>query len=247
MVAAAIVAAALLLRDLLRGRRLHTLAGVALLAPASAVYLWKPNISTDQIFVMRRFLFSAIPLFVLLAFGLVAALLQHTPKSMPRAIPVVVAVFIAFWGLWYPISVVKSVPNITEQRGDLLTLRDACQKMGTNAAVVVLQAPPSLLYEWAPQPVRGWCNVPVAIMPSDVPGRDAALAKLATEWKAAGRDLWVVADSPEAIHAVVPGAKVQETPVVTNPFFLQRTLLHRPGDYTPEQLSFALAQVPPPR
>jgi hypothetical protein len=245
MVAAAVVAAALLLRDLLRGRRLHTLAGVALLGPASAVYLWKPNISTDQIFVMRRFLFCAIPLLILLAFGLVAALLHHVPKSMPRVVPVVVALFIAFWGLWYPISVVKSVPNITEQRGDLLTLRNACQRLGNNAAVVVLQSPPSLLYEWAPEPLRGWCNVPVAIMLSDVPGRDAALAKLATQWKAAGRDLWVVADSPESIHAVLPAAKVQQTPLVTNPFLLQRTLLHRPGAYTPEQLSFSLAKVPP--
>jgi len=242
--AAAIVGAAFLVRDLLRGRRFYTLAGVALLAPASAVYLWKPNISTDQIFVMRRFLFCAFPLLILLAFGLVAALLQYVPKSIPRAVPTAVAVFIAAAAVWYPISVIKAVPNITEQRGDLLTLRSACTTLGNNAAVVVLQSPTSLVNEWAPQPLRGWCDVPVAVMPVGLPDRAGALAELSKQWNAAGRKLWVVADSPETIKSVVPEAKVTTTPVVTNPFLLRRTLLHRPGNYAPEQFSFSLAPIP---
>jgi hypothetical protein len=245
VLAAAIVAAALLLRDLLRGRRLYTLAGVALLGPASAVYLWKPNISTDQIFVTRRFLFCAFPLFTLLAFGLVAALLQWMPKKIPRAVPVAVALFIAGAGIWYPISNLRKVPNITEQRGDLLALREACQTLESKGAVVILENPAGLLHQWAPQPLRGWCDVPVAVMPPELPDREAALTKLASEWKAEGRKLWVVADTPETITAVLPGAAVQETTVVTNPFFLRRTVVHRPGEYSPEQFSLALAPVPP--
>jgi hypothetical protein len=31
---------------------------------------------------------------------------------------------------------------------------------------------------------------------------------------------------------------------VTNPFLLRRTLVFRPRDYSPEQFSLALAQVP---
>jgi hypothetical protein len=103
------------------------------------------------------------------------------------------------------------------------------------------------MYEWAPQPLRGWCNVPVAVMPVDLPDRGAALAKLSTQWNAAGRKLWVVADTPDAIRAVVPAAQVRQTPLVTNPFLLRRTLVFRPRDYSPEQFSLALAQVPPPR
>ena len=60
---------------------------------------------------------------------------------------------------------------------------------------------------------------------------------------AAGRKLWVVADSPETIKGVVPSAAVTTTPLVTNPFLLRRTLLHRPGDYAPEQFSLSLAPI----
>lgn len=244
-VAAAIVGAALLVRELLKGRMVFALAGIALLAPASAAYLWRPNISTDQIFVMRRFLFSALPLFTLLAFGLVAALLRLAPKTIPRFVPVATALVIGAAGVAYPISTVAAVPNITEQRGELLALRDACHTMGSHAAIVLLQSPADLIYEWAPQPLRGWCNVPVAVMPAAVPDRGAELAQLAAQWKAAGRTLWVVAASTDAIHKVLPSAAVHQTPVVVNPYFLQRTLVSRPEHYAPEQFSLAVARVSP--
>jgi len=86
--------------------------------------------------------------------------------------------------------------------------------------------------------------VPVAVMPVGLPDRAGALAELSKQWNAAGRKLWVVADSPETIKSVVPEAKVTTTPVVTNPFLLRRTLLHRPGNYAPEQFSFSLAPIP---
>jgi hypothetical protein len=244
LVAAAIIGAALLVRELLRGRMVFTLAGIALLAPASAVYLYRPNISTDQIFVMRRFLFSALPLITLLGFGLVAALLRYVPKSIPRAVPVVVGVAIGVAGVVYPITTVAAVPNITEQRGDLLALKDGCRTMGDHAAVALLENGTSLLYTWAPQALRGWCNVPVAIIPKALPDRAAVLTKLAAQWKAEGRDLWVVADTTDAIHRLLPTATTTETPVVSNPYFLQRTLVSRPRHYAPEQFSLALARVP---
>jgi hypothetical protein len=245
IVAAAIVGAALLVRELFRGRMVFTLAGLALLGPATAGYLYRPNISTDQIFVMRRFLFSALPLLTLLAFGLVAALLRLVPTSIPRLVPVVTAVVIGAAGVVYPISTVASIPNITEQRGDLLALKDACRTMGSDAAVVLLQSKADLLFTWAPQALRGWCNVPVAIMPKALPGRAAELTQLAAQWKADGRTLWVVADSADAIHEVVPSATTTETPVVVNPYFLQRTLVSRPRHYVPEEFSLVLAPVSP--
>jgi hypothetical protein len=244
LVAAAIIGAALLVRELLRGRMVFTLPGIALLAPASAVYLYRPNISTDQIFVMRRFLFSALPLLTLLGFGLVAALLRFVPRSVPRAVPMAIAVAIGAAGVVYPITTVAAVPNITEQRGDLLALKDACHKMGKDAAVALLESGTSLLYTWAPQPLRGWCNVPVAIVPKALPDRAAVLTKLAQQWKAEGRTLWVVAESADPVNKVLPDAQVAETPVVVNPYFLGRRLVSRPRDYVPETFSLALAPVP---
>jgi hypothetical protein len=116
--------------------------------------------------------------------------------------------------------------------------------MGKDAAVALLESGTSLLYTWAPQSLRGWCNVPVAIVPKALPDRAAMLTKLAAEWKAAGRTLWVVADSTDSITNVLPAAKATETPVVLNPYFLGRTLVSRPRHYAPEEFFLALAPVP---
>jgi len=243
-VGAAIVGAALLVGILVRGRLWFALAGIALLGPSSVIYLWRPNISSDQIWVMRRYLFSALPLLTLLAFGLVAALLRLAPKQLPRAVPVTAALVIAAAGIAYPISTLEPVRNITEQRGDLLAVRDACRVMGKDAAVVLLQSPTGLLYAWAPQTLRGWCNVPVAVIAPTVPDRAALLAQLATKWSHAGRALWVVADLQATVRGVLPSAPIHRTPVVTNPYFLQRSLLRRPSHYVAEPFSLLMAPVP---
>ena len=240
--ATAIVAAALLVRMFVRGRMWFAVAGVALLGPASAVYLWRPNITTDQIWVMRRYLFSALPLFVLLAFGLVAALVRVRSHRVPMAVLVAIAILLAGGALSSPLRALKPVPNITEQRGYPLAVRDACHTVGRESAIVLLQSPKGLMAQWAPQTLRGWCNVPVAVM-VPTPTSRAALAQLAAAWSTAGRRLWVVADDPATITKTLPAAKVRATPVVVNPFLLEMALLHRPGAYGPQQLALVMAPV----
>lgn len=243
-VAVAIVAAALLTWMLVRGKMWFALAGIALLGPSSAIYLWRPNISSDQIWVMRRYLFSALPFLTLLAFGLVTVLVGLRPSRLPRVVPIAAAVLIGAAAVAFPISTLKPLRDMTEQRGDPLALRDACHTMGAHAAIVLLQSPSGLLYEWAPQTLRGWCDVPVAVMTDTVPDRAGQLSRLSAQWSQAGRSLWVVADLPATIRAVLPGATVRETPVVTNPYNLQLTLLHRPTRYMSEQFTLAMAPVP---
>ena len=155
--------------------------------------------------------------------------------------PVAAGLVIGLAGVVYPISTTRPLRNITEQRGFVAAIRDACATMGDHAAIVLLQSPSGLLYQWAPQTLRGWCNAPVAVMPTTVPDRGAEVARLAAQWSKAGRTLWVVADLPATIHGAVPGAKIHRTPLVTNPYFLQRTLLHRPAHYVPEPFSLLMA------
>ncbi len=134
LLAAAIVAAALLVRAFCRGRRWQAFALVALLGPTTAGYLWHPRIATDQIWVMRRYLGSALPMFTLLGFGLVAALVQYRPRRLPRALPIAGAVVIAAAGIVSPLRALRPVPNIAEQRGFPRALRDACRATGDDAA-----------------------------------------------------------------------------------------------------------------
>ncbi len=70
--AVAIVGAALLVRALLLGRRLRTLAALAVLLPGTLLYLYRANAVPDHVWITRRFLVSAMPTLVLLALGFAA-------------------------------------------------------------------------------------------------------------------------------------------------------------------------------
>jgi len=243
-VAAAIVAAALLTWMLVRGKMWFALAGIALLGPSSLIYLWRPNISSDQIWVMRRYLFSALPFLTLLAFGLVAALVSLKPRRVPRVVPFGAAILVGAAAVAFPVVVLKPVRNISDQRGDPLAVRDACRTVGDHAAIVILQSRSGLLYEWAPQTLRDWCDVPVAVMADTVADRGGQLTRLSAQWSKARRSLWVVADTSATIRAVVPNAALHTTPTVTDPYNLELTLLRRPMHYAPELFSLVMASVP---
>ena len=136
----------------------------------------------------------------------------------------------------------KPVPNITEQRVYPVALRDACHTVGLDAAIVLLQSPTGLMAQWAPQSLRGWCNVPVAVM-VPTPTSPVTLARLAAAWSAAGRRLWVVAGDAATITRTLPAAQLHATPVVVNPRLLEMAILHRPGSYSTQQFSLVMAPV----
>jgi hypothetical protein len=243
VVAAGIVGAALLVRAILRTRQLGGAGLVAMLAPVSAIYLWKARAAPDQIWVMRRFLDSALPLLVLLAFGLVVALLRCVPRRLPRFVPIAVALVIALFAIGYPISTTVHVRAMTEQRGDLAIVKDACKIVGDDGAIIVLHSESGLADNAFPQTLRGWCGVPVATLVTKA-NVQATLERLAAQWQTQGRHLWALAGNGVTMHDALPSVKAMSTPVASNGFFLERTLLARPEHYTLEQLSFVLAQVP---
>ncbi len=241
---AALAFAGLLVASLLRGRSRRWLSVLALLGPASAIYLWRPNASPDQIWVMRRFLFSALPLLTLLAFGLVAALVRARACRVPRVVRVGIALVLTLAAIAYPLWILRPVRDLSEQRGDVAAVRATCSTVGRPSAIVLLQSPTGLMDQWAPQTLRDWCDVPVAILPKAVRDRRALLTRLATRWAATGTKLWVVADEPATISAVIPTAAVRSTPDVVTPFFLERALVRRPSHYESQHFSLSMAPVP---
>ena len=242
-VAAAVVAAALLARSFLRTRSREALAGVALLGPMTILYLWRAHATPDQVWVMRRFLISALPALILLAFGLVAALGRWVPARLPRVLPATAALTIGVVGVAYPLLSVVPVAAMSEQRGDLRVVEDACRILGPRAAVVVLRDPRGHLYQTAPQTLRSWCGASVAIATSKDPEPDD-LTRLATAAAGRGTTLWVVAGDAATIRSVFADVTVETTRVVTDSHLLERTLLRRPSHYASEHFSLVLARVP---
>jgi hypothetical protein len=242
-VAAAIIGAAFLTRELLLGRRLRAVGALVVLAPGSALYLYKASAVSDQVWVTRRFLVSAFPLLVLLALGLASACAGIRPGRKYARASTVGAVVFAVVAVAYPLYTVIGVRSMTEQRGFLTIVNEACKDLGSHAAVVVLQRDESDLFDdKIPQTLRGFCGADVGVIHG--PARADTLHRLAREWNAEGRRLFVVAQREDIISKLFPAANVEVTRQAVNTHALQQTLTHRPHSYSREALSMAVAEVP---
>jgi hypothetical protein len=239
--ALAIVAAAVVTSLLVKGSlRFPARVALFMLAPPALLYLWRPSITPDHIWAMRRFLPAVFPGCVLLVFGAIGVILRGSRPASTRARKCV-AVALSVCAIGYAVWTTRHVVNMTEQRGEYAAVEAACRMLGTKSAVVVLEEP-SFVHQNDPQTLRSFCNVPVAVMPGTPDA--SALRDLARGWSAEGRQLFVVSESPATIRKALPGLAVQVTPPATNRHLLNATLLWRPSYYTTESLRFATALVP---
>jgi hypothetical protein len=241
----AIVAAGLLLRELMLGRMARVIGALAVLAPGTVLYLVQADAVPDHPWVTRRFLVGAFPVLILLALGLAAAgaSVGANARGRGRVARRVAAVVFALCAVAYPIHTLAGVSAMTEQRGFLAVVTEACSDLGPRAAVVVLERDKSDLFDdWTPQALRSWCGAEVAV--SRGPAHADALRALARSWNARGRRLFVVALSSDQIAKTLPGAAITPTREAVNTKFLRQSLTHRPDAYSRQTLTMALAPVP---
>ena len=240
--AVAIIGAALLVRELLRGRMARVIGPLAVLAPGSLLYLYKADAASDHPWVTRRFLVSAFPLLVLLALGLAAAVAGWQRFG---GAPRVMAIIFAIAAVAYPIHTVIGVRSMTEQRGFLAVIDEGCADFGKHAAVVVLERDNADLFDdWVPQGLRSWCGADVGVARGMSAANASSFVALAREWKAQGRQLYVVAITPNVVRRIFPGIAVTTTRDAVNTKFLRQSLTHRPDAYSTQTLSMSIAQVP---
>ena len=255
----AIVGAAYATLMWVRGRlRLSAQIAALVFAPPALLYLWRPSITPDHIWVMRRFVPAILPLFVLVAFGALNVLAE--PRVLGRAVrgwdgrrSLALALGVA--AIVYPAYTLRNVTQMTQQQGFETAVNKVCNRIGSRGAVLVPQESAPLTWYYDPQTFRSFCNVPVAIMGS---GQTSALAPrlnnarlspadlraLAREWAAQGRKLFVVAANRSTIKSLVPRAKPRVYRVRRTDHLLEQTLLRRPDSYQPEQLVLMVAPVP---
>jgi hypothetical protein len=242
--AAAILGAAFLVRGLILGKTLHVFAPLCVLVPASFLYLYKASAVSDHIWVTRRFLIGALPTLVLLAFGFAAGLWSMRASGALATLGRIAAVIIVVFGIGHPIYTVSGVAEMTEQRGYLNVIHEACDGMGDDAAVVLIERDNSDLFDdWVPQALRGWCGAKVAMTRGQA--NPVALRRLATNWNAAGRKFYVAATTPEVIREVLPDAEIVTTSLAGNDKFLRQALTHRPNEYQSQSFQMSFAPVPP--
>jgi hypothetical protein len=100
----------------------------------------------------------------------------------------------------------------------------------------------SVAYLSDPQTLRSFCDVPVAVMLGSVDR--GLLHTLALQWKAEGRQLFVVSQFPETIRQSFVRARVHSTPRRVNAHLLEQTLTRRPSRYRHEVFQLSAAAVP---
>jgi hypothetical protein len=239
-VAAAIIGAGLLVRWFILGKRVRWIAPLCVLGPGRALYLYKASAIPDHPWVMRRFLVSAFPTLILLAFGF-AVFLFSRKQMWVRAIGVVLSAL----AVLYPLGILIPVRSMTEMRGYSAVIDDACDAVGPDAAVVVIEGDShDLLENWVPQAFRSWCGSTAAVSSFDGSTTES-LRRLAREWEKEGKPFFVVARSPAVITRLVPDAQIVSTRTATNTHKLSRRLTVRPRDYTADTFTMAVGRIPP--
>lgn len=238
-VVAAIIGAGLFARWILMGKRAHWIAPLCVLAPGSVLYLYKASAIPDHPWVMRRFLVSTFPTLILLAFGF-AVFLFSRKQMWSRVVAVVLAAF----AVLYPLGTLLPVRSMTEMRGFAAVVDDACDALGPDAAVIVIEGEVhDLLENWAAQTLRGWCGSTVAVSSWDG-STPESLRRLAREWDQEGKPLFLVARSPAVITRLVPDAEIVTTRTATNTHKLARRLTTRPRDYATDTFTMAVGRIP---
>jgi hypothetical protein len=255
----AIVGAAYAALMWIRGRlKLSAQIAALLLAPPALLYLWRPSITPDHIWVMRRFLPAILPLFVLVAFGGLNVLAERRVLGRPlrgwdgrRSVALALGVV----AIAYPAYTIRNVTQMTQQQGFETAVKKVCNRIGSRGAVIVPQEAAPLTWYYDPQTFRSFCNVPVAIMGSGQTSAltprlnnarlsPAGLRALAREWAAQGRRLFVVAANRSTINSLVPHARPRVFRVLRTDHLLEQTLVRRPDSYQPERLVLEVAPVP---
>lgn len=224
---------------------------VASALAVSVLYIARPSISPDHLWVMRRYLVVTVPALVFLAAWLVERIVrQLTTAPDPREskggradhrgwlAPTMSAAMVglllavpAGWASW-------PLRSARQQHGTVSAMEQLCNKAGDDAALAVI--PQANLSLTAPLAMRSWCGVPVGVVGVDLGHH--GWVWLADAWQEQGRELYVVARTPQAVQMVFLEAE---------PFLIQvggdeveRTLSRPARGLAPYELTLAVAPRP---
>jgi hypothetical protein len=187
----------LLLRHFLREREYVLLGLLTMGLSLSALYLWAPNITPDQVYAARRYVPVIMPALVIAA----AYALRYLFGRFGR-IGRTVAVAGALAMLALPL--VATVPAFTlrEEVPQLRQVDAICAAVGPSGAVVELDTPTQYSYE---QTIRSYCNVPSLGLPKGA--SPAELAGMRAALLQHGRTLFVLSSSTKGIEFAGEGPK----------------------------------------
>jgi hypothetical protein len=180
----------LLLRRFLRGRDYVLLGFLVMGLSLSALYLWTPQITPDQIYAARRFVPVIMPALVVAAAFALRSIADRFGRR-GRILAVVGALVM----IVIPIVVTVPAFTIREEVPQLSQVDAICTAVGRSGAVLELDQSTQYSYQ---QTIRSYCNVPTLGLPKGA--TPAELARIRTALSASGRALFVLSASPKGIE-----------------------------------------------
>ncbi|MEP6598383.1 MAG: glycosyltransferase family 39 protein [Actinomycetota bacterium] len=184
----------LLAHRLLRQRDYALVGALGLTLSASALYLWTPQITPDQVWTMRRFVPLVLPGLVLAAVYALRALsdrLQATRRMSSAGTAVLVLGVALVLGV--PSAVSQPVLGLREEVPQLAQVRAICRAVGPSGAV--LEVDDGLRYGYS-QTLRSFCDVPSIAIVGATPSQLGAVRGAVA---ATGRTLYVLAADPKQL------------------------------------------------
>ena len=174
---------------------------LAMSAPLTAIYLWAPSITPDQVWAARRYVPASLPLLFLAAACCLEAVRSAAPaRSRPTswsrgAIVLAAGAIVAF-----PLATTLPLGRFQSDANFLPLVSHTCDQLGPKAVVVFPRGDPDAAALM--QTLRSWCGVPVGQLAAAATATE--LGQAATIYHSEGESLWLLASTPQAITAVTP-------------------------------------------
>lgn len=162
------------------------------------LYVWKPSITPDHIWADRRFLPVVLPGLLLCAAWLLQRLWSRADTVAARLrTPMRVALMgVAAAIVVAPLLRTLPVADLHEQQGMAADVASACERLGDDAAILLLDEADTAMHWRATQPLRAHCGIPAAW--TDEAITDQRITELAA--RAGDRTLYVLAARPESFE-----------------------------------------------
>lgn len=232
---AAIAGAGLAMRRALRGVAPAMVVTVLLgLLGLGSLYLWRPSITPDQLWASRRYVPAVLPACALLAMLPLSWILDRTRPSREWRVAAVVVLATALIGV--PAVSTWPLRNLAQQRGYLGVVLEACDLLGDDATVLVVDPWSAVVL---PSALRAWCDVPVG-----VPGPafdEASMPRLVAAAEAHGRRVVLVAiDGPGLSGMPAAAGTMRSTRSAVDGTSPEQTLVS-----LPDRFANPASRVPP--
>ncbi|MBW3561552.1 MAG: glycosyltransferase family 39 protein [Actinobacteria bacterium] len=237
--AAGIVGAGVAVAAVLRRREAGPVPFLAVVGFTTALFAWRPTITPDQIWALRRFLPQAIPGSVILAAFTAEWLWKGGPPRWSQRAWRTLSAGVLLLALAFPLHTTLPFVGHREYAPMLDLTENLCRSLGPDIAAVVVRG--EHLHSILPQTLNSFCGWPVAVGPDDVPIE--WYRELADEWQAEGRRLVLFSASPTPL-ASFPALRADPAIRAGLPV-LERTLDRRPTQVITAPLMVYFASVAP--